>query len=332
MYVTCNRLSKAYDGKLVLDAVDLEMEQGEIVSLIGSSGIGKSTLLRCIAGFEKADDGSIIIDEQEVTHMPAERRPVVMIFQQPLLFPHMTVIENITYGLKVQKINKNDYLKKGFTLLDKIEMDDYASKYPYELSGGQQQRVALARALIVRPKLLLLDEPFSSLDSDLRASMRDWVKGLLKKENITAIFVTHDKEEAMIMGDTVAIINNLRIEQIGKPLEVYSQPKTPFVAEFFSNGLMLPNGTFIATENMSIKSCKPQPVGSDYLAWQGKITGRFVKHGQWFDKVSLQCDASGNDIVMKANLDIDVNQHVLVTASDKDVYYFQDSNNSRSNR
>jgi ABC-type Fe3+/spermidine/putrescine transport system ATPase subunit len=211
--IRCEQCQKAFNDQIVFDQVRLEMKQGEILSLVGPSGTGKSTLLRCIAGLEQLTLGQIYIEGIDVTNLQANKRPVVMMFQQTLLFPHMTVLENVTYGLKMRKVKKKRRNEEGMELLEKVEMAKYANYYPYECSGGQQQRIALARALITKPKLLLLDEPFSSLDTDLRSSIRDWVRRLLKEEEITAIFVTHDKEESMIMGDLVAVMERKRFNK-----------------------------------------------------------------------------------------------------------------------
>ncbi|OEF97479.1 ABC transporter ATP-binding protein [Desulfuribacillus alkaliarsenatis] len=330
MFVNCCGVTKEYDGKPVLNQVDIAISQGQILSLLGPSGTGKSTLLRCIAGFENLTSGKVILANQDITQMPPEQRPVVMMFQQPLLFPHMTVLENITYGLKVRGVDRDEAIKSGYQLLERIEMPDYGKRYPYELSGGQQQRVALARALILKPKLLLLDEPFSSLDADLRTSIRDWVKVVLNEEGITAIFVTHDKEEAMIIGDQLAIMNQQKIEQIGKSLDVYNRPETPFVAEFYCNGIVLNQEAFIPLEKLKILPSKLQAITKGELTWQGKINSRFIKHGQWFDKVTLINHDSKSkkstpatlELIIKANTNIDVGNLVIVTANTQDIYYF----------
>lgn len=315
----CKQCKKVFNGDIVFDQVQFEMNQGEILSLVGPSGTGKSTLLRCIAGLEQLTSGQIFIEGIDVTKLPANKRPVVMMFQQTLLFPHMTVLENVTYGLKMRKIKKALRNKMGMELLEKIEMAEYANNYPFECSGGQQQRIALARALITKPKLLLLDEPFNSLDTDLRSTIRDWVRGLLKEEGITAIFVTHDKEEAMLMGDLVAVMVKEKIQQVGIPSDVYHKPKNRETAEFFSEGFV-ENNSFIPIYNLTMVPRKQFEKREKEQYWNGKIIRRFIKHGQSFDLIHMNDGCK--DIVIPSNLTIAEEEEIVLSINKKDILQF----------
>jgi ABC-type Fe3+/spermidine/putrescine transport system ATPase subunit len=283
-FVSLRFLKKSYEGNTIFQHVSFDIVKGEIITMIGPSGTGKSTLLRCLAGLEEFTEGEVWIDGEEMTNKRAHQRPIVMMFQQPLLFPHMTVIENIMYGLTFTKLKKKDRVEKAKMYLDKIGLEDYEKFYPHELSGGQKQRVALARALATNPKLLLLDEPFSSLDNELREEIRSWVKNLLKEQEITAIFVTHDKEEAMMMGDQIIVMGEQKIQQYGKPFDVYYHPMNPFVAKFFSDGLIIQNQFFIHSENIIVSSKRDEEW---YQCWPGTVKGVYVKYGKVFYQIHI---------------------------------------------
>ena len=226
------KLNKAFDGQPVVRDLNFAAEEGEILAVLGPSGCGKTTCLRLIAGFEQLDSGQIAIDGQVVAgnghHLPTEKRRVGMVFQDYAIFPHLTVRENVAFGLSRGRAAK----ARTQEMIDLVGLAGHGDKMPHELSGGQQQRVALARALAPEPAVLLLDEPFSNLDAALRLEVRHEVRALLKRSGVTAIFVTHDQEEALFMGDRVAIMNDGRLEQIDTPETVYHEPTTRFVAEF----------------------------------------------------------------------------------------------------
>ena len=233
--VQTNRLSKSFDAyNTAVHQLNLEVQHGEILALLGPSGCGKTTILRLIAGFERPETGSIWLYDQMITgdhtFTPPERRGVGMVFQDYAIFPHLSVFENVRFGL--HKKNKTEVEKLVTEMLNLVGLEAYAQRYPHELSGGQRQRVALARALAPHPVLLLLDEPFSNLDADLRMQMRIELRTILKNIQATAILVTHDQEEAMFMGDRIAVITRGQLEQIGTPEEIFHQPSTRFVAEF----------------------------------------------------------------------------------------------------
>lgn len=232
MYLDLKSIEKTFGNKKVVKNLNISLEKGKILCLLGPSGCGKTTTLKMIGGFLTPDKGSIKIDEEDITNLPPEKRQISTVFQSYALFPHMTVIQNVRYGLKFQGFNKKDAEKKAIEYLEVMDLDKYANSHISELSGGQQQRVALARALIVNPKLLLLDEPLSNLDAKLRIKMRDEIRNIQKKFNSTIVFVTHDQEEAMVLGDQIAIMNKGELIQVGSPEEIYTKPRNEFVQEF----------------------------------------------------------------------------------------------------
>lgn len=226
-------------GEAVLDNISLEISKGEFITLLGSSGCGKTTTLRIIAGLEQPDAGSVWLDGREVTGLEPNQRDVNTVFQNYALFPHMNVAENIGYGLKLKKVPKSEIRKKVSQMLELVQLEGYEKRKPSELSGGQKQRVAIARALVNNPKVLLLDEPLGALDLQLRRAMQIELKHLQKKLGITFIYITHDQEEAINMSDRIAVMKDGRIEQIGTPDEIYNHPKTSYVATFVGNANIL---------------------------------------------------------------------------------------------
>lgn len=234
-------LTKTYkriknDNGFSIQPVSLHIREGESFAILGPSGCGKTTLLKCIAGLLHPDKGMIGFGEENLLSLPAEKRGFGMVFQQPLLFPHMTVIENVAFGLKMQGWEKKDRISASQEIAAAVGLSGYDHRYPNELSGGQQQRVALARAIVTKPKLLLLDEPFSALDPGIRSEMRQLVKDLHQQFQITMLFVTHDRDEAFELADRIAIMNEGQILQMGSPMEVYLKPDHPFVARFIGSG------------------------------------------------------------------------------------------------
>ena len=227
------------EGEAVLDNISLEISKGEFITLLGSSGCGKTTTLRIIAGLEQPDAGSGWLDGREVTGLEPNQRDVNTVFQNYALFPHMNVAENIGYGLKLKKVPKSEIRKKVSRMLELVQLEGYEKRKPSELSGGQKQRVAIARALVNNPKVLLLDEPLGALDLQLRRAMQIELKHLQKKLGITFIYITHDQEEAINMSDRIAVMRDGRIEQIGTPDEIYNHPKTSYVATFVGNANIL---------------------------------------------------------------------------------------------
>ena len=226
-------LNKSFNNKTVLNNINLEVKEGEIISLLGPSGCGKSTTLKIIAGILDFDKGDLLFNDKSIKNTTTKNRNVGIVFQEYLLFPHMTVYENIEFGLKMKKVRKGDRDKKVKELIELVKLKDYHNKYPSELSGGQKQRVAIARTLAVNPQVLLLDEPFSNLDINLRQEMREFVSTLQKELKVTTILVTHDKEEALMMSDKIAVMVNGQIKQFDTPNNLYEKPNSKEVANIF---------------------------------------------------------------------------------------------------
>jgi sulfate/thiosulfate transport system ATP-binding protein len=239
MSIQIKNISKSFGSFHALDTINFEIQTGELVALLGPSGSGKTSLLRIIAGLEEANQGAILFGEEDMTYIHTKERKVGFVFQHYALFRHMTVFENIAYGLKVRprktRPSKQEIAEKVNELLRLVKLEAFANRYPSHLSGGQRQRVALARALAVEPKVLLLDEPFGALDAKVRKDLRRWLRRLHDDNQITSIFVTHDQEEALDVADRIVVMNRGKIEQIGTPEEVYENPNSPFVYHFLGN-------------------------------------------------------------------------------------------------
>jgi spermidine/putrescine transport system ATP-binding protein len=230
--VTLSGISKAFDGKTIISDFDLTIGHGEFITLLGPSGCGKTTILRLIAGLEDADRGHITLDDHDITNLPAEHRHINTVFQSYALFPHMSVFENVAFGLRMQKTPTAEITTRVNDALAMVQLESFADRRPHQLSGGQQQRVAIARAVVNRPKVLLLDESLSALDYKLRRQMQNELKALQRKLGITFVFVTHDQEEALTMSDRIVVMRDGRIEQDGTPREIYEEPANLFVARF----------------------------------------------------------------------------------------------------
>ncbi len=230
--VHIEQLTKRFGGVAVVDRVDLSVAPGELFFLLGPSGCGKTTLLRCVAGFYDVDAGAIRFDDRDMTRVPVHRRNTGMVFQNYALWPHMTVAQNVAFGLKERKVARGDRERRVSAALHMVQMEHLAQRKPNQLSGGQQQRVALARALVIEPDCLLLDEPLSNLDAKLRLEMREQIRALCKRAGITAIYVTHDQKEALSVADRLAVLDRGRVRQVGAPRDVYRRPVDRFVAGF----------------------------------------------------------------------------------------------------
>jgi putative spermidine/putrescine transport system ATP-binding protein len=225
-------LSRHYGPVVALDRLDLTVQAGELIALLGPSGCGKTTTLRLLAGLEDADTGQITVGGRDITRLPASKRDMGMVFQAYSLFPHMTVQQNVAFGLRLRRVRSEQRNRRAMEMLQLVELDTQADRYPHQISGGQQQRVALARALAIEPQVLLLDEPLSALDAKVRAQLRDQIRRIQLEVGITTLFVTHDQEEALAIADRVGVMQGGRLEQLAPPTEVYSRPATAFVAEF----------------------------------------------------------------------------------------------------
>ncbi|MFI5766140.1 ABC transporter ATP-binding protein [Streptomyces sp. NPDC051563] len=271
-------LRRAFGSTVALDGLDLTIEPGELVALLGPSGCGKTTALRVVAGFEQPDSGEVLLDGQDITRIPANRRDAGMVFQSYSLFPNLSARDNVAFGLRVRKVGAAARRERAAELLDLVGLPDHGDRYPHQMSGGQQQRVALARALALRPRVLLLDEPLSALDAKVRAGLREEIRRLQLSLGITTVFVTHDQEEALSMADRVAVLNAGRLEQCAAPAELYERPATPFVAEFVGTMNRLPgrlsgSGTVeVAGSRLPVDGPVPSVSGVEVLVRPENIT------------------------------------------------------------
>ena len=266
MIVSIKGLSRSFGDVRAVAGVDLDIYEGEFITLLGPSGSGKTTVLRMIAGFEKPDSGTIDLAGKDVSQLPPYERDVNTVFQDYALFPHMNVISNIEYGLKVKGVAKQECSARALEALKQVRLEGYGERKPSQLSGGQRQRVALARALVNRPSVLLLDEPLGALDLKLREQMQIELKELQREVGITFIFVTHDQEEALTMSDRIAVFNNGKIEQLGTPREIYENPVSSFVSEFVgqTNKIVM-DGTRINIRPESVSVSKSKASGNRSL-------------------------------------------------------------------
>jgi putative spermidine/putrescine transport system ATP-binding protein len=312
--VTVRNVRKTFQSKdstvHAVDGVDLDVRDGEFFCLLGPSGSGKTTLLRMIAGFELPTSGEIFLQGEDVTRLPPFDRDVNTVFQDYALFPHMSVFENIEYGLKVKRVEKAERTKRVGEALESVRLGEYGKRRPSELSGGQRQRVALARALVNRPKVLLLDEPLGALDLKLRQQMQVELKSIQVEVGITFIFVTHDQEEALTMSDRIAVFNKGKIEQVGTPREIYEQPATTFVAGFVgTSNLIRGEAARLLFGDAATYSVRPEKL------WISEVAGRrisqpsadfdepileaagVVRHNEYlgsFTRVEVALNAGGN--------------------------------------
>ncbi len=232
VFLRLESVGKRFGTNTVLESISLDVEQGEFLTLLGESGSGKTTLLRILAGFEEASSGRILLEEQRLDAMPPHRRPIHTVFQSYALFPHMSVFDNVAYGLRVRGCGRDEMTLRVGEALKKVRMEQFAKHFPRQISGGQKQRIALARALVNRPRLLLLDEPLSALDANLRVEMQRELKLLQREVGITFIFVTHDQGEALAISDRVVLLRHGKVEQCGTPRAIYSTPRTAYAASF----------------------------------------------------------------------------------------------------
>ena len=324
-YISFENLNKQFGANHVLKDINLEVEKGQLVTLLGPSGCGKSTLLRCLAGLEQVTGGRIFLDGQDITNVPPRHRGIGMVFQAYSLFPNLTVRDNVAYGLKLKKLPKNEISEKVEKMLDIVGLADKVSQYPAQLSGGQQQRVALARAMVTAPKVLLLDEPLSAIDALLRKNLQIEIRRIQKQLGITTIFVTHDQDEAMVMSDMIHLFHDGRIEQSGSPEQIYTHPATKFAATFIGN-YNLPdvpafNRAFqcdFRNESIAIRpeiivlGREPAEKQEDCLICEGKINS-YISHGNLIrytiDLDGLQLNA---DVVYGSHMSFDPEDRVFV--------------------
>ncbi len=264
--LTLDRLHRRFGATRALDGLTLEIQPGEFVALLGPSGCGKTTALRIVAGFETADSGSVLVDGKDVSPIPAAKRDMGMVFQSYSLFPNMSALDNVGFGLRLRKLGAGERHARSAELLEMVGLTAQAKQYPHQLSGGQQQRVALARALAIEPQVLLLDEPLSALDAKVRLQLREQIRSLQQRLGITTLFVTHDQEEALSMADRVGVMKDGKFEQVAVPDQLYAEPATAFVAEFVGTMNRLP-GELEGTDQVRVLDTVVQVKrGSDGLA------------------------------------------------------------------
>ncbi|MDX9873180.1 MAG: ABC transporter ATP-binding protein [Clostridia bacterium] len=335
-YIEMKNIKKIFDGKLILKDVSLSIEKGEFVTFLGPSGCGKTTMLRCLVGLEQPDSGSIILDGADITHLPANQRGVSMIFQQYSLFPTMNVYDNVSFGLRMKSLAKDEIQSRVAHVLKMLEMSGHEKKYPFQLSGGEQQRVALARCLIMNPKVLLLDEPFSAVDAKLRKELQIYIKAIHKELNMTSVFVTHDQEEAMRISDTIHLFNHGVLEQSGKPKEVYARPATPFVTGFIGSYNQIDGADFqkmsgCAYRIKEMAAFRPEIIqmsaqnyepGGDYYYMQGVITGYIPQGNVVRYNVAVGAKMIDVDIIFDTDLQWVTGQQVFLRIKKENVLIF----------
>ena len=295
--VKFENITKKFNETVAVDNVSCSFEAGTLTTLLGPSGCGKTTSLRIIAGLERATSGKILIDNDDVTLLPATDRDVSMVFQSYALFPHMSVIENVSYGLKMIKVNKEEYIQKSLETLKLVNLDGYENRMPSELSGGQQQRVAVARAIVLEPKVLLFDEPLSNLDAKLRRQVREDIREIQQKLGVTTIYVTHDQEEALAISDKVIVMNNAVIAQEGSPKDLYNYPKNKFVANFIGDA----NVVSAKIENKEGNSYKIKLAEMKInIISEKNMTGN-ISVALRPEKININKNKSENNIIAKVN-------------------------------
>lgn len=295
--IEIKNLHKSFGEQKVLNDISLDIQSGELFTLLGPSGCGKSTLLRILAGFETADSGEIHIDHQNILLIPSEKRKIGMVFQNYSLFSNMSVFGNVAYALKIRKVSRSEIEKNVNSVLELVDLSGYQNRKIDELSGGEQQRVAIARALMAQPRVLLLDEPLSNLDVRLRENLRKQIREIQRKLGITVIFVTHDQQEAMAISDKIAVFNKGNVEQCDAPKQIYAHPKTKFVAQFVGDSNIMTKED-LQKMNMDISSSakhyliRPENLKLDKKQGSGNANGRIIdiEFSGAFSRIYIQSD------------------------------------------
>ena len=295
--VKFENITKKFNETVAVDNVSCSFDAGTLTTLLGPSGCGKTTSLRIIAGLERATEGKILIDNEDVTILPATDRDVSMVFQSYALFPHMSVIENVSYGLKMIKVSKEEYVQKSLETLKLVNLEGYENRMPSELSGGQQQRVAVARAIVLEPKVLLFDEPLSNLDAKLRRQVREDIREIQQKLGVTTIYVTHDQEEALAISDKVIVMNNAVIAQQGSPKILYNHPKNKFVANFIGDANVAKAEVLDSSEN----NHKVKLAEMTVTIKSDRNLNSSISVALRPEKINIQKDKIENSIIAKVN-------------------------------
>lgn len=337
-YIELKSIVKSFQGKQILKDIDLHIEKGKFITLLGPSGCGKTTLLRCIAGLESVDKGNILLDGEDITNKSPMERNIAMVFQNYSLFPTMKVYNNLDFGLKMKRVSKEERKNKIHHVLEMVNLLGSEDKYPSQLSGGEKQRIALARCLITDPKVLLLDEPFSAIDAKLRKELQIKVKDLHTQLNMTSIFVTHDQEEAMLMSDVIYLFNNGEIEQVGSPMELYKNPKTPFVASFIGNYNMIKSEEFeiAVKENIEGKgsiAIRPEVIQigdspfkdeEEYYCTEGTINNYVLQGNIIRYSIKIENILLNSDILFDYDNKYKLSQKVYIKINKNDVIVFNE--------
>jgi len=335
-YIQLKEIQKSFSERVVLNNVSLSIEKGEFVTFLGPSGCGKTTLLRCLVGLELIDRGTVLLDGIDITETPANQRGISMIFQQYCLFPTMNVYDNVSFGLRMKSIPRDNISKRIAQVLEMVDLFGHEKKYPYQLSGGEQQRVALARGLIMNPKVLLLDEPFSAIDAKLRKELQLYLKRIHNELHMTSIFVTHDQEEAMRISDTIHLFNQGVLEQSGKPHDIYAHPGTTFVAGFIGNYNQLKVEHFEKifdcncdlTQTLAIRpeviqmSSTPFENNSDFYYAKGKII-HYIPQGNVIRySISLGLAIINVDVIFDSDIEWSLGQEAYIRIRKENVLMF----------
>ncbi len=328
MYVELKNINKSFGSFKASDDVSFGIEKGKLIGLLGPSGSGKTTILRMIAGLENPDSGEIVIDGKVVNNIPASERGIGFVFQNYALFRYMTVYDNIAFGLKVKKWDKDRIKERVFELMKLIGLEGLEKRYPSQLSGGQRQRVAFARALAPNPQLLLLDEPFAAIDAKVRQELRSWLKKMIEKLGVTSIFVTHDQDEAIEVADEIIITNNGRIEQIGTPSQVYRKPETAFTASFFGQPSIFKDysgfHTFRSVENADNAIVRPEFVRitkKDEFQKFRRSCSKGIVESTAFRGGSVEVTVRVNDILLTARRGLD--EQTVSEGEEVDVFVYR---------
>ncbi|MEG0861160.1 MAG: ABC transporter ATP-binding protein [Pseudomonas sp.] len=297
-FVSVQNLQKSYGGSPVFNDINCQIQRGEFVTLLGPSGCGKSTLLRCIAGLTAVDSGKILLDGNDLVPLSPQKRGIGMVFQSYALFPNMTVEQNVAFGLRMQKVNADDSRTRVREVLQLVELQDFASRYPHQLSGGQCQRVALARSLITRPRLLLLDEPLSALDARIRKHLREQIRQIQRELGLTTIFVTHDQEEALTMSDRIFLMNQGRIVQSGDAETLYTTPVDAFAAGFIGNYNLLDAQSASRLLQRPVNgrlAIRPEAI---VLSLNGELEGQVRSHSLLGNVIRYRVEARGVELLV----------------------------------